>query len=225
MRKQLIPVLLVSTLLGIGVGVGVVAAHPHAATPAAPASTSTTAPPATPAPTTPPPGAGPHVMHFSTSQKGRLGIVVLAISPELRAHFGAPDDRGVLVDAVRPDSPAARAGLQVGDVVTDVDGDATTDARDVLGSLADRKKGDDVAITVMRDGKRIDLKAKLENDPDQTASAGTWRQFDNLPDGIDGWFKFDGNSDDMRRSFEEMEKHMRELQRQFGPGASHSNKI
>ena len=185
MRKLLIPVLLVSTF-------GVASAS--------------SAPP-------PPASPGPHVMHFSTSQKGRLGIVVLAISPELRAHFGAPGDRGVLVDAVRPDSPAAHAGLQVGDVVTDVDGDATTDAHDVLEALSDRKKGDTVTISVMRDAKRVELKAKLDNDAEQTA------------DSFDGWFKLDGNDDALRRSFEQMEKNMRELQRQFGPGASHSNKI
>lgn len=191
MRKQLIPVLLVSTLLGVGVGV----------------------PPAKSAPATPPTNPGPHVMHFRSSQKGRLGIVVLAISPELRTHFGAPDDRGVLVDAVRPDSPASRAGLLVGDVVTDVDGAATTDARDVLEALTDRKKGDAVTITLMRDGKRAELTARLENDPQQAA------------DSFGGWFKFNGDADDLQRSFEEMEQHMRELQRQFGPGASHSNKI
>jgi S1-C subfamily serine protease len=70
--------------------------------------------------------------------KGRLGFAALPISPALRAHFGAPDDRGVLVDRVRPDSPAAHAGLQVGDVVTDVDGDAATSARDVIEALSDR---------------------------------------------------------------------------------------
>jgi S1-C subfamily serine protease len=58
-----------------------------------------------------------------TAGRDRLGFAAIPISRELRAHLGAPSDRGVLVDAVRADSPAARAGLRVGDVVTELDTD------------------------------------------------------------------------------------------------------
>src|SRR6187401_1148817 len=71
--------------------------------------------------------------------KGRLGVSVLEISPELRVHFGAPRDRGVLINTVRPDSPAARAGMAVGDVVTAVDGDPVDAAAPMLAAMSDRK--------------------------------------------------------------------------------------
>jgi predicted metalloprotease with PDZ domain len=145
--------------------------------------------------------------------RARLGIAALSISPELRTHFGAPADRGLLVDAVRADSPAARAGVHVGDVVTDVDGDAASSASDIVEALSDRKHGDDVAVEVVRDHKRIELKAKLETDPQP---AGAW---DGLPDDLDSWFRFDGTPDDMGGAFEQMRQHMRELEQRFKQAA------
>jgi S1-C subfamily serine protease len=56
---------------------------------------------------------------WSTS-KGRLGVMVMSLTPELRKHFGAPDDRGVLVAHVEPDTPAAKAGVEVGDVIAPI---------------------------------------------------------------------------------------------------------
>lgn len=105
-------------------------------------------------------------MHVTVmASKGRLGVSVLEISPELRAHLGAPRDRGVLINTVRADSPAARAGIAVGDVVTEVDGDAVGGARDMLAAMADRKKGEGVTVAVVRSGKAMSLKATMEDDP------------------------------------------------------------
>ena len=53
---------------------------------------------------------------------GYIGIRPLEMTPELRTHFGAPKEAGVFVGTVEKDSPAAEAGLQVGDIVTSADG-------------------------------------------------------------------------------------------------------
>ena len=45
---------------------------------------------------------------------GYLGVELVDLTPELREHFGAPRDVGVMVGRVEPGSPAARAGLEVG---------------------------------------------------------------------------------------------------------------
>jgi membrane-associated protease RseP (regulator of RpoE activity) len=100
-----------------------------------------------------------------TAGQGRLGLGVVQISPELRAHLGAPEDRGVLVDRVQSDSPADRAGVRVGDVVIEVDGDRAGSASDMLSALADRKKGEAIEIVVYRAGHRQVLSATLEADP------------------------------------------------------------
>src|SRR5579871_5943521 len=55
-----------------------------------------------------------------STAKGRLGVMVMGLTPELRKHFGAPDDRGVLVAHVESGTPAATAGIEVGDVIVEV---------------------------------------------------------------------------------------------------------
>lgn len=105
-----------------------------------------------------------------TSSKGRLGVGVIQISPELRTHLGAPADRGVLVDMVKADSPAAKAGVRVGDVMIEVDGEAATSAMDMLSAMSDRKQGEAVALRVIRDGKHADLTATLTDDAGATWS-------------------------------------------------------
>jgi serine protease Do len=151
-----------------------------------------------------------------TTGRGRLGFTAIHISRELRAHLGAPSDRGVLVDAVRPDSPAARAGLQVGDIVIDVDGDATRSASDVLGALSDRKTGDEVPIAVIRDGHRVDLRAKLDTNPDVTWRSNGLRNFQGAPD---HWFPLDrepqGVPQDMQDAINELRKRMQDLEHRY----------
>ncbi|HEX5059639.1 MAG TPA: PDZ domain-containing protein [Kofleriaceae bacterium] len=99
------------------------------------------------------------------AQKGRLGLSVLQISPELRVKLGASRDNGVLVDRVVADTPASKAGVQVGDVIAEVDGDAVQSAADILDAMSERKKGEHITIALVRDGKHMDLNATLDQDP------------------------------------------------------------
>jgi len=82
---------------------------------------------------------------------GRVGMRLIQITPELRAHYGAPQDAGVLVGEVVPDSPAAKAGIQVGDVITAADGDRVDSAWDLSAAVRLKKEGDTVKIDVIRD--------------------------------------------------------------------------
>ncbi|MDB4953702.1 MAG: serine protease [Myxococcales bacterium] len=103
---------------------------------------------------------------WSTAQQGRLGVMVMGLTPELRAHFGAPKDAGLLVARVQPNSPAARAGIQVGDVLTTVGGTKVQGAADVIAALAN-SNGGRVPVEVIRQGKRVLLQAPLpqQNSP------------------------------------------------------------
>jgi membrane-associated protease RseP (regulator of RpoE activity) len=100
---------------------------------------------------------------WSTS-KGRLGVMVMSLTPELRKHFGAPEDRGVLVAHVDPGTPAASAGIEVGDVILKVHGRSIDAAPDVLSALADLGKGEHAKIELVRDGKSRTLAAALADD-------------------------------------------------------------
>lgn len=151
-----------------------------------------------------------------TTGKGRLGVAALQISPELRAHLGAPDDRGVLVDAVRADSPAAKAGVRVGDLIAEVDGDATQSATDIVAAMADRNKGDAFSITLLRGGNRHDLAVTLEDDPVTTHVLGSGdvdqhlgRMLRDMPD-IGRW-----SSDDLERKLQEATRRIDELEKRL----------
>ncbi len=71
--------------------------------------------------------------------------------------------RGVLVNKIsNPDTPGARAGLQPGDVITHFNGQAVKTSPELQGLVGNSPIGSNVKLTVMRDGKSIELSAKLE---------------------------------------------------------------
>ncbi|MCX6544985.1 MAG: PDZ domain-containing protein [Acidobacteria bacterium] len=90
--------------------------------------------------------------------RGRLGVTVQELTPELAAYFGVKD--GVLVSTVRADSPAAKAGIKAGDVITTVNDKPVTDASVLVAQLRD-KEGE-VTVGLSRDKKTLSVKATLE---------------------------------------------------------------
>lgn len=69
-----------------------------------------------------------------SSGQGRLGLMLEGLTPQLRSYFGAPNDAGLLVAQVAPDSPAAKAGVQVGDVITQVNRQRVQSADDIISA-------------------------------------------------------------------------------------------
>ena len=90
-----------------------------------------------------------------------LGVELTDSTPELREHLGAPRDGGVLVSRVQEDSPAAEAGIQVGDIITAVEGEAVENARDLRHAIASREAGAAVKIDLYRDGRAEQISATL----------------------------------------------------------------
>ncbi len=93
------------------------------------------------------------------SGAGRLGIVTQEMTPQLAAYFGASG--GVLVASVTEDSPAARAGVKVGDVVTAIGGTAVKTAADLARAIRALPDGQEVAIALVRDRRPLTVKIKL----------------------------------------------------------------
>lgn len=83
-------------------------------------------------------------------RRGFIGVRLVEITPELRAHYGAPRDAGVLVSEVESDSPAARAGVQVGDVITEVDGERVDWTGDLSRAVRRKNAGETVELDVIR---------------------------------------------------------------------------
>lgn len=98
-----------------------------------------------------------------------IGVQLIELTPELRRHFGLPDDRGVMVSKVIADTPAAQAGIAVGDVLVAADGSPIDNAGDVTEVLKDKQPGDDVQIDLWRDGQRVGLAVGFEE-----REAKTW---------------------------------------------------
>ncbi len=84
---------------------------------------------------------------------GYLGVEMSALTPELLAHFGVAGEHGVLVSRVEDDSPAAAAGLLVGDVVTRLDGEDVTSTGRLARLVRAREEGDVFDVEYWRDAK------------------------------------------------------------------------
>ncbi len=94
--------------------------------------------------------------------RGYLGVGLLVLTPELRTHFGAPDDAGALVDSVAAGSPAEKAGIKVGDVLARIDGEPIEGPHDVRSQIRDAEDGETATIELYRDGRAQTVTAALE---------------------------------------------------------------
>jgi membrane-associated protease RseP (regulator of RpoE activity) len=104
-----------------------------------------------PAPILPKPPGPPRTFVWKSMGRGYLGVQVLPLTRELRAHFGAPEDSGVLVAKVEEGSPAADAGIQVGDVLTSIEGNAIEGPRSLALAIRGKKPGENVDLDFLRE--------------------------------------------------------------------------
>lgn len=90
-----------------------------------------------------------------------LGVALVDLTPQLREHYGASKDSGVLVGSVEAGSPAEKAGLKVGDIVLSIDGKEIDSSSELRAGLRDKKSGDTVRIDVLRGRGRQTVVATL----------------------------------------------------------------
>jgi len=100
---------------------------------------------------------GEQLMSKGEVIRGHLGIVVQELSDSLAKSFGLTDNDGILVSQVMSDSPAAKAGLEQGDVITQFDGTPITTVGKFRNLVALSKPNSKKDISVVRRGKRINL--------------------------------------------------------------------
>lgn len=94
-----------------------------------------------------------------------LGVELVNLNEPLRAHFGVPEGSGVLVSNVVDDSPAARAGVQVGDIITRFDGEDVTSSRKLTTMVRKAEAGDPADLEIWRDGKVETASTTLDERP------------------------------------------------------------
>jgi serine protease Do len=93
---------------------------------------------------------------------GYMGIGISDVTPENAKFFHVDNNEGALVSQVEAGSPAAKAGLKVGDVITELDGQKVTDASQLQIEVGQKHPGSTIKLQVLRDGKSVSVPVTLE---------------------------------------------------------------
>lgn len=93
--------------------------------------------------------------------RGWLGLEVQALTPELAESFGLLDSPGILVAGVYRDGPAAKAGLQPGDVILKIADEGAQDGRTSMNQVARMKPGEKIKLDILRGGQPKTLTASI----------------------------------------------------------------
>jgi serine protease Do len=99
--------------------------------------------------------------------RGRIGVSIGNVTRDLAESLGLPKPEGAAVSTVEADSPAAKAGLEVGDVITRLDGRPVEGSADLSRSIRSMKPGSKANLTVWRAGKTRDIAVTVAEFKDQ----------------------------------------------------------
>jgi serine protease Do len=93
---------------------------------------------------------------------GYMGIGISDVTPENAKFFHVENNEGAVITQVEDGSPAAKAGLKIGDVITELDGQKVSDASQLQIEVGQKEPGSSIRLGVLRDGKTIDVPVMLE---------------------------------------------------------------
>ncbi len=108
--------------------------------------------------------------------RGWLGVVVQKVTPELAESFGIKEGKGALVADVDREGPAAKAGLESGDIILEFNGREIKEMEDLPLLVAETEVGTTADVVVMRSGKKKNISVKIgelqEKQEEQAAAQG-----------------------------------------------------
>ena len=112
--------------------------------------------------------------------RGWLGVAIQQLSSDLVQAFKLPNDHGALVADVVPNGPAAKAGIERGDIIVRFQGHEVQDSSELPRLVATITPGTQVDVDILRGGKKLTLPVKLETlkDEEQQEKAATLRPSD-----------------------------------------------
>ncbi|MGA7400515.1 MAG: Do family serine endopeptidase [Candidatus Sulfotelmatobacter sp.] len=93
---------------------------------------------------------------------GYMGIGISDVTPENAKFFHVENNEGAVVTQVEDGSPAAKAGLKVGDVITELDGQQVSDASQLQIEVGQKEPGSSIKLGILRDGKNINVPVTVE---------------------------------------------------------------
>jgi serine protease Do len=97
------------------------------------------------------------LVKYGKVERGRMGVTIQNLNQDLAKSFGLEKAQGALVSSVEPDSPAAKAGVEVGDVILKFNGETIAESNQLPGRVADLKPGTSAKLEVWRQGSTKDL--------------------------------------------------------------------
>ncbi|MGA8492876.1 MAG: Do family serine endopeptidase [Terriglobales bacterium] len=103
-----------------------------------------------------------NLIRYGKVTHGYMGIGISDVTPENEKFFDVNDASGAVVTQVEADSPAAKAGLKVGDVIAELDGQKVSDAGELQVEVGQKSPGTTIKLAVVRDGKNTTIPVTLE---------------------------------------------------------------
>ncbi|HEV3029593.1 MAG TPA: Do family serine endopeptidase [Planctomycetota bacterium] len=103
--------------------------------------------------------------------RGQMGVLVQDLTPSLAAAMNGAPKEGVLVGDVLEKSPAEKAGLRRGDIITKIDGEGVRSSSDLRNRVAIRGAGKEVRLTLWRGGETKEVPIKLRGEPEEKKAA------------------------------------------------------
>lgn len=103
---------------------------------------------------------------YGEVRRGRIGVSIQNITPELMTAMGLSSRDGALVSQVVEDSPAEKAGIQEGDVIVGFNGKDILDSDDIRNAVGYVERGRKANISYIRDGQKVTAKIVVEKAPD-----------------------------------------------------------
>ena len=106
-------------------------------------------------------------------QRGRIGVQIQDLIPDLAEALGTSHERGAVVAQVIPGTPAEAAGIQIGDVIVEMNGEPVVGSSDLRNKVGLLRVGDAVRLTIERDGKPMTIELAVGESSEVALGAGS----------------------------------------------------
>ena len=145
------------------------------------------------------------------SARPRLGVEARELNKDLAPYFKTKAGKGVLVLEVKEESVAEEAGIKAGDVIQKVGDEPISTVDDLRRSLEDFEEGDEVAIQLMRKGKKTTVTATMDEPAGHFMWSGRpYRQQFKMPK-----VQLYSHQDDLEKEMELMKKELKEMKKEL----------
>jgi serine protease Do len=105
----------------------------------------------------------PSLKESGTVARGYLGVMIQDVTEEMKDALGLPSAKGVLINDIVPDGPAARSQLKRGDVIVKIGSTEITDARTLQQTVAKVRPGQSVNVHIVREKRTMQVSVKVGN--------------------------------------------------------------